>query len=150
MIELIFSLCYNDSRKKLFVLKKIDNSVCVILLAGIILTVAVLMAGCFDSPRFYDVLQSVREESVVSLPPLIAEKNKIDINSADIDELQKLYGIGKARAQAIIDYRKNNGGFFAIDELVNISGISEKIIEKNKNLITLGEYTGVYYEKESY
>ncbi len=130
-------------------MKKIDNSVCIILFAGIILTVTVLLAGYFDSPRYYDVLERVHEEDVVSLSPLIAGENKIDINSADIYELQKLYGIGEARAQAIIDYRKDNGGFFTVDELVNISGISGNIIEKNKNLITLGEYTEVHYEKES-
>lgn len=129
-------------------MKKIDNSISVILFSGLILTVAVLMAGYFDSPKFYDVLQSMRGEAEVSLHFLNAEENKIDINSADINELQKLYGIGKARAQAIIDYRKNNGGFFTIDELENISGISEKIIEKNKKLITLGEYTEVCYEKD--
>lgn len=135
--------------KGLFVLKKIDNSVLIIVFAGVILSATVLLAGHFDSPVYYDILEKVREETVVSLPALIAEENKIDINSADIEELQKLYGVGEKRAQAIVDYRKDNGGFLAVHELVNISGISENIIEKNKNLITVGEYTEVYYENES-
>lgn len=130
-------------------MKRIDNSVCAVLVAGVILTAAVLLAGHFDSPKYYDVLEKVRAETVVSLPVLIAEENKIDINNADVDELQKLYGVGEKRAQAIVDYRKENGGFFAVGELININGISENIIEKNKDIITLGEYTEVYYEKES-
>ena len=127
-------------------MKRIDNSVIAVLLAGVILTSAVLLAGHFDSPKYYNVLEKVREETVVHLPELIAEKNKVDINNADTDELQRLYGVGEKRAQAIVDYRRENGGFLAIDELTYISGISENIIEKNKDIITLGEYTEVYYE----
>lgn len=145
----LFSCVIITLGKGLFALKKIDNSVCVILFAGVILTAAVLLAGHFDSPRYYDLLERVREDDAVTLSPLIAEENKIDINSADIEELQKLYGVGEKRAQAIVDYRKDNGGFFAVYELANISGMSENIIEKNKNLITLGAYTEVCYEKES-
>ena len=136
-------------RKGLFDLKKIDNSIHIILFSGVILTVAVLLAGYFDSPKYYDMLEKIREQTVVSLPAFVAEKNKVDINSADADELQNLYGVGEKRAQEIVDYRKENGGFFSVYELINISGISENIIEKNKNIVTLGEYTEVYYEKES-
>lgn len=130
-------------------MKKTDDSVKFLVVAGLILTVTVLLAGYFDSPEFYDVVPQLKSETVVSELNLKAEKNRIDINSADEDELSKLYGIGKSRAKAIIKYRENNGGFFTVEELANISGISQKIIDKNKELITVGEYTEVNYETVS-
>jgi competence protein ComEA len=62
---------------------------------------------------------------------------KININTANEEELQTLPGIGPAKAQAIIDYRKNSGGFKSIEELKNVKGIGEKTYEKLKNLITI-------------
>lgn len=62
----------------------------------------------------------------------------ININTATKEELTALNGIGDAKAQAIIDYRNENGYFSSIDELLNVSGIGEKTFEKNKDLITVG------------
>lgn len=55
--------------------------------------------------------------------PVIAEK--ININSADADELDKLRGIGVSLAQRIIDYREKNGEFVTIEEIMKVPGISE-------------------------
>ncbi|MCX7653570.1 MAG: helix-hairpin-helix domain-containing protein [Fervidobacterium sp.] len=60
---------------------------------------------------------------------------KIDINTADIDELQKLPGIGPTKARAILDYRKNIGKFKSVEEIKNVKGIGEKTYEKLKDLI---------------
>ena len=51
----------------------------------------------------------------------ICEDGQIDINSASLEELDELYGIGPAKAQAIIDARPYN----SVDELVNAYGIGE-------------------------
>ncbi|MEA2112277.1 MAG: helix-hairpin-helix domain-containing protein, partial [Campylobacterota bacterium] len=56
----------------------------------------------------------------------------VDINSATADELLKLNGIGKAKSQKIIEYRKMNQCFKSIDELASIEGISEKIVSSNR------------------
>ncbi|MEA3522358.1 MAG: helix-hairpin-helix domain-containing protein, partial [Campylobacterota bacterium] len=61
-----------------------------------------------------------------------------DINSATADELLKLNGIGKAKSQKIIEYRKMNQCFKSIDELASIEGISEKIVSSNRAVLTLG------------
>ena len=61
----------------------------------------------------------------------------ISINTADLNELQELPGIGPSKAEAIIQYREENGAFKAIEDLQNISGIGEKTFEKLKDLISI-------------
>lgn len=65
--------------------------------------------------------------------------DKIDINKADIAELDKIPGIGPARAQDIITYRDSHDGFKTIEEIKNIKGIGDKTFESMKDLITVGE-----------
>lgn len=50
----------------------------------------------------------------------------LDINSASVDELTKLEGIGETLAERIVEYRENNGGFNNIEEIMNVKGIGEK------------------------
>lgn len=63
--------------------------------------------------------------------------NLININTADISELDRLPGIGPAFAQRIIDYRNTNGPFKSIEEIKNVPGIGEKKFSQIKDLITI-------------
>ncbi|MCK9470913.1 MAG: ComEA family DNA-binding protein [Bacilli bacterium] len=62
---------------------------------------------------------------------------KISINTASIDELTKLTGIGESKAKNIIDYRNKHGYFMSLEELCNVDGITEKIYSDNKEFICL-------------
>ncbi|MDP1854265.1 MAG: helix-hairpin-helix domain-containing protein [Candidatus Omnitrophota bacterium] len=62
---------------------------------------------------------------------------KVNINTADKEQLAELPLIGPKTAQAIIDYRIKNGKFTEINQLKNIKGISEKKIEKIKAFLIL-------------
>ncbi|MDR1555207.1 MAG: helix-hairpin-helix domain-containing protein [Campylobacteraceae bacterium] len=53
---------------------------------------------------------------------------KIDINSADIKTLTSIKGLGEKKAEAILEYRKANGKFKNIDELLNVKGIGKKLL----------------------
>lgn len=63
--------------------------------------------------------------------------NKISINSADLETLQILPGIGEATATKIIDYRNKNGDFLLIDHIKNVSGIGDSVFNKIKDFITI-------------
>ena len=62
--------------------------------------------------------------------------DKININTADVDKLSTLKGVGPATAQKIIDYREENGPFKNIDELKNVRGIGQKKFDSIKDKIT--------------
>jgi len=62
---------------------------------------------------------------------------KIDINSASVQELQKLPQIGAAVAQRIVDYREKHGKFSKIEDIMKVKGIGEKTFLKIKPLITV-------------
>ena len=61
---------------------------------------------------------------VRSLPE--AAEGAMDINSAQADDFQTLPGIGPVLAQAIVDYREEIGGFYFVEELMDVPGIGEK------------------------
>lgn len=62
---------------------------------------------------------------------------KVNINTADSEELQKIPGVGPVTAENIISYRESNGSFKSIDDIKNVSGIGEKTFEKMKSTIVL-------------
>ena len=61
----------------------------------------------------------------------------ININTANLEQLKEITGIGNIKAQSIIDYREANGGFKSLEELKNVDGIGDKTFEKIKEQITL-------------
>ncbi|WP_368387312.1 ComEA family DNA-binding protein, partial [Streptococcus anginosus] len=63
--------------------------------------------------------------------------NKVNLNTADLSELQTISGIGQKRAQDILDYREANGKFNSVDDLKNVSGVGAKTLEKLKEYVTV-------------
>lgn len=65
--------------------------------------------------------------------PLTAWAGPVDINTADAPTLaRELSGVGDARAEAIVAYRKEHGPFRSIDELGLVKGIGRRVIEDNR------------------
>lgn len=60
---------------------------------------------------------------------------RIDINTASLQQLQLLPGIGQTIAQRIIDYRTENGHFSTIEDIMNVSGIGQKKFDEIKPYI---------------
>ena len=61
----------------------------------------------------------------------------VKINSATVTELAALDGVGEVKAQAIVEYRKANGNFKSIEQLNEVKGIGDKLIEKNRANLSL-------------
>lgn len=72
------------------------------------------------------------------IPVYSAAQDKININTAGVEELMKLKKIGPAIAALIIEHRTANGPFKSIEEIKNIKGIGEKTFELIKDNLTVG------------
>jgi competence protein ComEA len=66
-----------------------------------------------------------------------AAKPAINLNTANVDQLETLPGIGRKTAERIIEYRTKSGGFKRIEELMNVKGIGEKSFLKIKPLVVV-------------
>ena len=93
-----------------------------------------------------DSMAAGREEPWIRMPgggdetsggQVQAVSGKVNLNTADREELMTLRGIGESKAQAIIRYREEQGPFRTIEEVMNISGIKEAAFEKIKDDITV-------------
>jgi competence protein ComEA len=67
------------------------------------------------------------------------DMEKVDINTATEKELTQLDKIGPAIAARIIEYRQKNGPFQNLEDIMNVSGIGQKIFESNKDRIAIGK-----------
>lgn len=62
----------------------------------------------------------------------------VNINIADAQTIAtEIKGIGMTKAEAIVEYRKQNGPFVSIDDLINVKGIGARIIETNKEKLAV-------------
>lgn len=68
----------------------------------------------------------------------LAAQAPVNINTADTAELTGLNGVGSVKAEAIVDYRRRNGPFVAIDELGKVHGIGQKTVDANRDRLTVG------------
>lgn len=103
-----------------------------------LLVVAVLVGGAFYTARVSEgtpkvvytaSLEEIEDESQDSL--------RVDINTADVEELDELPEVGPSTAQSIIDYRTNNGEFRSVGELEEIPGIGPETLEKIEPFATV-------------
>ena len=58
-----------------------------------------------------------------------SKEGKVNINTATVEELKTLKGVGEKKAEAIIEYRKKNGSFQTKEDLMKVRGIGKKLFE---------------------
>ncbi len=77
---------------------------------------------------------------LLSLPVISFSAESININTADKEALMSVIkGVGDKKAEAIIDYRQENGPFKSIDELSNVKGIGPAMIDKHREMLSTSE-----------
>lgn len=76
-------------------------------------------------------------EIIYNSEDIIVSSGKVSINSATLEELMTLPGIGESKALNIIKYRDENKGFLEVEDIMNVKGIGANIYEKIKNYLTL-------------
>ncbi len=75
--------------------------------------------------------------SVLAQKSSPAATEKINLNSATVEQLQSLPGVGPATAKSIVEYRTKAGKFKSIEEIINVKGIGEKKFQKIKDRLVL-------------
>ena len=69
----------------------------------------------------------------------LAQPAPFDLNSASVEQLTQLPGIGPRKAQAIVDYRNEMGRFLEVEQLTEVKGIGSKMLEKVKSRLFVEE-----------
>jgi len=78
------------------------------------------------------------EQSRPEKPDSLLEGERIDLNEADLYDLQRLPGIGEKRAGDILAYRQENGPFESVEDLTLVNGIGDGIMEELRDYVTVG------------
>ena len=82
-----------------------------------------------------ETVPAVNETADGFVERALPESGLVDINTATMEELMELPGIGEKKARAIVDYRNEYGPFLDITEIKEVDGIGDGIFEKIKDLI---------------
>ncbi|BDG31295.1 helix-hairpin-helix domain-containing protein [Parageobacillus thermoglucosidasius] len=97
-----------------------------------------LAAKVHDEMMIYVPARGETNVSSIDSPAISSsESNKVHINTASEEEILRLSGIGPAKAAAIIAYREEHGPFKKAEDLLNVTGIGEKTLEKIKEQIVV-------------
>ena len=81
--------------------------------------------------------QPVQNAESAAIQDELREDGKVNLNSADIELLKTLPGIGDVRAQAIVSHRETNGDFTSVDGLLDVNGIGTGTVENIRALVTV-------------
>lgn len=102
----------------------------------------------FSKPAFSRIASAVAFALVVSLPAFAA--TPVNVNKADATTIAKsLDGIGKAKATAIVAYRDEHGPFKSANDLAQVKGIGQSLVDRNHDAILLSGGTPAASAKDA-
>ena len=90
-----------------------------------------------QNPEAFSSIMATGGNTFVKEASQTADSGKVNINTADKELLCTLPGIGNTRAESIIAYRENHGGFSHIEDIMKVSGIKENSFQKIKEYIVV-------------
>ena len=84
---------------------------------------------------------SYTQESHAAEPSAMRISGVVNLNTANLEQLQLLPGVGEKRAAAIVEIRKSKGGFKAVEELTEVKGVGDALIERLRPHLTVSGKT---------
>ncbi len=115
---------------------KTKNSIIYTLSTLIVILLVYILATAFINNKNKQIVHENDPGNINDTSEFSTEiHDRININTDNIFELMQLPGIGTGKAEAIIEYRKENGNFNTTDELLNVSGIGQTTFDKIKDFI---------------
>ncbi len=97
---------------------------------------AVILPGHDQAAQLVAVTETAPPEPAAAT---IEPQGPVDVNTAGVEELDRLPGIGEVLAGRIIAYRDEHGPFESVEDLLAVSGIGEQTCDELRGLITFGE-----------
>ncbi len=86
------------------------------------------------------LFSSILLSLLLALPVVSFSAESININTADKEALMSVIkGVGEKKAEAIILYREENGPFKSIDELTNVKGVGQSMVDKHREKLSTSE-----------
>ncbi|MFG0581798.1 MULTISPECIES: helix-hairpin-helix domain-containing protein [unclassified Pseudomonas] len=99
---------------------------------------SLLLAVLVSLPLAVTAAESPKTEPAKAAATQVAQTGLVNLNTADVATLQReLAGIGATKAQAIVAYREEHGDFATVDELLEVKGIGEATLEKNRDKLSV-------------
>ena len=83
-----------------------------------------------EGKRYFSILMIIASIMLVATMTMAEEGNKINLNTATVEDLMQIKGVGKSYAERIIEYREKNGPFKEIEDIMKVKGIGPKTFEK--------------------
>ena len=124
----------NQKKKVINLSKKLEDEMIIIIYSKS--EIANFTKTQDDLRKKLDICENKLKNDACIMEKESISTGKININEAGINELQELNGIGKSKAEAIIEYR-NKTKFKSIDEIMNVDGIGESLFASIKENITV-------------
>ncbi|CAE6916077.1 ComEA family DNA-binding protein [Ectopseudomonas khazarica] len=99
---------------------------------------SLLLAVLVSLPLAATAAETPKAEPAKAAAAQVAQTGLVNLNTADVATLQReLAGIGATKAQAIVAYREEHGDFATVDELLEVKGIGEATLEKNRDKLSV-------------
>ncbi len=74
---------------------------------------------------------------LISMMGMVQQAFALNINTASVEELQEMKGVGETRAKAIVSYRDQHGPFAQVEDLLEVEGIGEATLARNRDILTV-------------
>ena len=92
-------------------------------------------------------MKSILSSIVLFLAGIGLAMAAVNINTASVDELNAVKGIGPSKAKAIVEYRDKNGPFKTVDDLKEVKGFGDKSVDKLRGELSVGDAAAVGKKK---